>query len=1000
MASKPPRSGNFKFVIPKGSKSIPIVAPGPTKPELAPTPAVAADLLPTPPSSRDGIGRRKKNHAPKISGTHDTASETLPINGSSTPISSVAISSAKKERDGFEFDVYAKPFVPQTLTVINDQPAIVIETESNRVIDFHAYVRTFAGSAFLPARPPRGLDETSPSRPGETPIPLRKTSYQACFEDLLYTEAQAKQRENENYALYKVPIAVVDALHGVFQLYVPGLREDTPMIEMGDHIQLRQLRLDSLGNPAAMGLWLAPGGGASRSLPCPGWTGYEYNALVVSINRAQEMLFLEIQGLVPESMIFNVIFRVQPHRIKALRTSIAMADAYMFPPNMFPPRMTTGPSVPRDLTLATVTADRSESRQAEKRKAESERQSNLNLIWVRKMLFPDESHTVLQKMLHSIPFRRRMFDAKLNFEQLKTVDSVCRNEYGTLPFLISGPPGTGKTKTLVETALQLLTTTKVKHILVCAPSDPAADTLALRLSEHLKPHELLRLNGPSRSFPEVPGPLMPFSHIEEDRFYIPPMPTLLKYEIVVTTCRDAAILVSGRVTNHDLHSLGTGLHSALHPDRPAEGAWEPHWGALLMDEAAQAIEPEALIPLTVIAPPPATELTFDPQFVMAGDQKQLGPRTSSKSAAIETSLFERLFTLPVFSKHPLARSNTKSCTSIPVLTKAMLPIARPSFTNLTRNYRSHPSILATPSSLFYHDTLIPEATDTDSLLSWNGWRGRKWPVLFAYNSCLDEVEQDGGGWYNTLEARMACDYALELLKTGMVLQQDICIMSPFNAQVRRLRALIRQPPYQLWDVNIGPAEAFQGLESRVVILCTTRARRRFLPSDVSRALGLINMPKRMNVALTRAKHGLIVIGNPEVLAEDENWTAFLAFCARNGLWQYQVDIRGLEAQQSWVDELKTKGTIGELEKQLVRREEGGEDGGDGGGRVLGARARAEGEEMYDDDAAEMAGDAVDHEQNEEDEEGGGEESEVAGDDRDDDIERELGIDRILHEDDD
>ncbi|KAF2812702.1 P-loop containing nucleoside triphosphate hydrolase protein [Mytilinidion resinicola] len=652
--------------------------------------------------------------------------------------------------------------------------------------------------------------------------------------------------------------------------------------------------------------------------------------------------------------------------------------------------MTADPSVPRDLTLATVAVDKSESAQLIKKRAESERQSTLNLIWVRKMLFPNESHTVLQKTLHKIPFRRRMFDARLNFEQLKAIDSVCRNEYGTLPFLISGPPGTGKTKTLVETALQLLASKKRAHILVCAPSDPAADTLALRLSVHLKPHELLRLNGPSRSFPEVPGQLMPYCYIEKDMFYIPPMPKLTRYEIVVTTCRDAAFLVSGRVTNHDLHSLGTGMQSALHPNDPPKGAWEPHWGALLMDEAAQAIEPEALIPLTVIAPPPATELTFDPQFVMAGDHKQLGPCTSSKSSEIEMSLFERLFTLPVFAEHPLARNNVNPSASIPVLTKAMLPIARPSFTNLTRNYRSHPAILAIPSSLYYHDTLIPEATNTDSLLSWNGWRGRKWPVLFSYNAGFDEIEQDGGGWYNNLEARMACDYALELLKTGMMQQQDICIMSPFNAQVRRLRALIRQPPYQLWDVNIGPAEAFQGLESRVVILCTTRTRPRFLPSDASRALGLVNMPKRMNVALTRAKHGLIVIGNPEVLTKDENWTAFLAFCARNGLWHYQTDPRGLEVQQAWVDALKVKGTIGESEKQLVRREQGGEEGGGGGGRVLGARARAEGEGMYDAEAAEMAGDGVEYEEDEGEEE---------GDDEDSDLEHELGIDRILHEDD-
>jgi helicase MOV-10 len=86
-------------------------------------------------------------------------------------------------------------------------------------------------------------------------------------------------------------------------------------------------------------------------------------------------------------------------------------------------------------------------------------------------------------------------------------------------------------------------------------------------------------------------------------------------------------------------------------------------------------------------------------------------------------------------------------------------------------------------------------------------------------------------------------------------------------------------------INIGPLEAFQGLESRLVILCTTRTRNRFIDQDVARGLGVIYEPKRFNVALTRAKQGLIVIGNADVLDQDENWVAFLAFCKRNHAWK-------------------------------------------------------------------------------------------------------------------
>ena len=107
-------------------------------------------------------------------------------------------------------------------------------------------------------------------------------------------------------------------------------------------------------------------------------------------------------------------------------------------------------------------------------------------------------------------------------------------------------------------------------------------------------------------------------------------------------------------------------------------------------------------------------------------------------------------------------------------------------------------------------------------------------------------------------------------------------MSPFRAQVRLLRKLARE--VDLRSVNIGPIEAFQGLESRVVIICTTRARLRFLSDDKMRGVGVIGEPKKFNVSVTRAKDGLVVIGNPWVLATDPCWLAFMKFCWRNGLY--------------------------------------------------------------------------------------------------------------------
>ena len=522
-------------------------------------------------------------------------------------------------------------------------------------------------------------------------------------------------------------------------------------------------------------------------------------------------------------------------------------------------------------------------------------------------MFPESTDGYYQKTLNKAILSLDLRDEQLNYEQQKAVNTVLNEAYGPVPFLISGPPGTGKTKTLVELALQKIHENQNEHLLLCAPSDPAADTLVLRLSKYLKPAELLRINSPARSFPEVPGTILPFCCVDDGTFTLPVLKLIMGLRIVVTTCRDAQMLIEARLSNSDLFSLEQGLYAAIHPSLKL-GKVTLHWTSLLIDEAAQAMEPEALIPLMVIAPPSGFNDEHQwPDCVMAGDPHQLGPRTASNAEQIQTSLFERLLNRPFYHNHPLARSKQNQGVMRP-LTQDMLPILRPAFANLVRNYRSHPAILATPSSLFYNDTLEPEATNTESLLSWSGWKRSGWPVLFAKNEASDEIEGDGGGWYNVKESMMAIQYARSFLESGLLQPSEICIMSPFQAQVRVLRKHAREAG--MHGVNVGPLEAFQGLESRLVILCTTRTRNRFIDQDLAKGLGVIHEPKRFNVALTRAKEGLIIIGNPDVLKQDDNWKAFLAFCARNRLFdgpELKIDNEGSMR-------------ISRLEKQLLHRE--------------------------------------------------------------------------------
>lgn len=470
-------------------------------------------------------------------------------------------------------------------------------------------------------------------------------------------------------------------------------------------------------------------------------------------------------------------------------------------------------------------------------------------------------------------------------------------------------------------------------ILVCAPSDSAADTLALRLRSHFEPKVMFRLNDFSRTFAEVPQELLPYCYVQSDIFHLPPVAELIACKIVITTCRAADVLVQARVTNGDLVTLENNTLDILHPQlatqhRHARAALL-HWAALIVDEAAQATEPEMLIPISVVAPLSSCNTKPNPIFVMAGDQYQLGPRIYNSSTTLRISMFERLSNEKIFASHPQARQSYRRLGPF----EQML---RPPFVNLTRNYRSHPAILAIPSALFYADTLIPEASDTDELESWETWSGRRWPVLFACNGGVDDCENIqtvGGGWYNVREADKAISYAVDLLGSGFIEEQnEICIMSPFRAQVNLLRKTARNAG--LWGLNVGPMDAFQGLESRFVILCTTRTRDRFLKEDAIKGMGVVNEPKKFNVAITRAKQGLIVIGNPWVLEQDAYWTAFMRFCWRNGLWQKDTnekDTKANEMHEKHVDDWTPKpgadDNLSGLERALVYKEREPADSG-------------------------------------------------------------------------
>ncbi|ORY14688.1 P-loop containing nucleoside triphosphate hydrolase protein [Clohesyomyces aquaticus] len=905
----------------------------------------------------------------------------------------------------WELDVYATPFVPDAFRAINSERAAVIPTQTQHRILFSEYTETFVARHF---RPPSASARPAPAGGvnGSQPEPrLSAASYLDFWHRVHEAEISAKEVENDAYALYNVPLVPTEAYDGQQQLYrllVPGLREETPFVELGDTIQLRQLHVDPFNNLILMPVQFGPHSPPTLFT----WGGVQYDATVEDINRAFELVFLKVEGLVPQCMRFNVTYAIRHRLVGAQGKALQRVshDLSKIARHELASEMT---KLVHDAANVALRNGDNANHTNGVNGTTSPKPGDIPNDWIRRMLFPIDLDGFMQTQLDSLP-RRGLFDGKLNYEQIVAVDNVCRNHYGVLPYLISGPPGTGKTKTLVELAMQLINS-EIDHILICAPSESAADTLALRLSKRLNTSQLFRLNAAGRTESEVPAPLRKYCYRETrgDQlvYYLPPFPQLMKYLIVVTSTRNASILMEARVTNADLYTIEGTMLSAFHP----ESATPPptpslHWGALLIDEAAQATELESLFPLAVVMPPPSYPPSSpQPRFAMAGDENQLGPRTASRNPHLTTSLFARLFARDIYASHPLSRSNVRPSTSAPVLTAAMLPMPYPPFENLTRNYRSHPAILSVPSSLFYNDTLIPEATFPPSKLStsplWlppntNTRHNPPWPVRFLPHRGADDIERDGGGWFNPSEARFACSLVQTLVSASGIPERDIIIMSPFAAQVKYLRREIRSQRYGggkgLYDVNIGPLEAFQGLEGRVVVVCTTRSRTRYVESDGKRGIGVVgtdardgmegdggSMRKRMNMAITRAKEGLVVIGHPEVLALDPWWREWVGFCVRNGL----VDLNELGDDVKYFRE----GRVGVLEKALLNQEESMRERIEGEGRrgrVLGGAVLGQGveDEMWIAglrDAIEGLGDDEEEEEDGEDDELDADEDEEA-----------------------
>ena len=404
--------------------------------------------------------------------------------------------------------------------------------------------------------------------------------------------------------------------------------------------------------------------------------------------------------------------------------------------------------------------------------------------------------------------------------------------------VVHGPPGTGKTTTLVEAINETLM--KESQVLVCAQSNMALDWISEQLVD--RGINVLRIGNPTRvndkmlgftyerrfeSHPDYPQLWAIRKAIRElkshrkrgdERFH-------QKFEHLKARATELEIRINSNLFDEARVVASTLVGSA---NRVLEGM---KFGTLFIDEAAQALEAACWIPMRRVT-----------RVVFAGDHCQLPPMVKS-IAALKAGLGKSLMERIVEHKPDVV-------------------------TLLKIQYRMNEKIMKFSSDWFYHGEVesAPQTRnrgilDLDEPIEWR-------------DSKVDDEEGDSGesfvgesfGRINKAEAQLTLntleDYFKKIGKQRILDEHiDVGVISPYRAQVQYLRRLIRKresfKPYR-HSISVNTVDGFQGQERDIILISLVR-------SNDQGQIGFLNDLRRMNVAITRARMKLIILGDKATL---------------------------------------------------------------------------------------------------------------------------------------
>ena len=406
--------------------------------------------------------------------------------------------------------------------------------------------------------------------------------------------------------------------------------------------------------------------------------------------------------------------------------------------------------------------------------------------------------------------------------------------------VIHGPPGAGKTTTLVELVRQAVR--RGDRVLVCAPSNLAVDNLLERLVACGE--KALRLGHPARVLPglrEHTLDLIVEDHpdVRQARKFVKEAFALFRQAGKWTRAKPepgsrrdmrqearALLADARRMEAQAVESVlnATPVLCATTTGLDSEVIGQRRFDLLVLDEACQTTEPGCWVPLLRAG-----------RVVLAGDHCQLPPTVVSPEAAREgfgVSLFERVVAL--YGEEVTRRLDVQ--------------------------YRMHEAIMTFSSRQFYGGTLRADASvAAHRLCDLPGVESNaltQSPVQFidtAGAGYEEEREPDGESRLNPQEAALVARKVGALLAAG-VAPGAVAVIAPYAAQVRRLRELLPVP-----GLEIDSVDGFQGREKEAVVLSLVR-------SNAEGEVGFLADVRRTNVALTRARRKLLVVGDSATLA--------------------------------------------------------------------------------------------------------------------------------------